>query len=70
MMDKRRKHEFITEKCEGCVKAGKTLCKVIKEPKYFFEKYGECFSRSEDPEFFEQVKKQVEEYKEGGGLIG
>jgi hypothetical protein len=41
-----QKHkDTLVEECKGCARAGRILCKVIKEPGYFWDKYGYCFAR-------------------------
>jgi hypothetical protein len=37
--------DTLVEECKGCARAGRILCKVIKEPGYFWDKYGYCFAR-------------------------
>ena len=52
--------------CSDCVKQVKKVkCSVLTEPFYFQEKYGECFSKSIDPDFFKTVKEEVKKYAEG-----
>lgn len=31
--------------CSGCPRVLGSTCSVIKEPRYFYQKYGKCFAR-------------------------
>lgn len=65
LMKKKRYTEHTTKQCAGCVKEADGFCRVLTQPRYFYDNYGKCFSRSTDPRFFEKVKQEVEFYKKG-----
>lgn len=39
--------EIVVSQCQGCTKIEGNICIAIKEPIYFWTKYGECFARKE-----------------------
>ena len=37
--------DTLVEECKGCAREGRNICKLIKEPGYFWNKYGHCFAK-------------------------
>jgi hypothetical protein len=48
--------------CVGCVKAKGNTCAVLTSPSFFFDNYGHCFARSENPLFWTNLKHEVDLY--------
>lgn len=47
--------------CSGCGWQKKTHCQIIKDPKYFFSKYGYCFAWA-DKAIIEEIEKEIVAY--------
>ncbi len=40
-----RYREEPLDACKGCARCGRVRCRTIKEPGYFWGRYGRCFAR-------------------------
>lgn len=55
----------VSRLCAGCVKITEGgLCLAIKEPEYFWERYGKCFAFSDDPGWLDRYRREARKYAE------
>ncbi|MDD3021836.1 MAG: hypothetical protein PHX61_12785 [Alphaproteobacteria bacterium] len=50
--------QIIPEMCNGCGWAGKTLCRIIKDPGWFFRHRGACFAKVTS-ERMREIEKEI-----------
>jgi hypothetical protein len=46
---------IIPEKCDGCANISGERCMAIKEPSYFWDKYGRCFAKINEKQLKEII---------------
>lgn len=62
------KNSPLPPQCAGCVKIrpGGT-CAAIKEPRFFWRKYGACFGYQPDPNWWNRYRRALEQYRLAAG---
>lgn len=50
------------EECRGCAKAAQGRCRVVREPAWFWRRYGTCPFASADPGWEEKAREAARRY--------
>ncbi len=56
--------QIVPEMCEGCGWAGKTLCRIIKDPGWIYQHRGNCFARM-TPERVREIEHEIHHREKG-----